>query len=83
MEIGGGAIHAEALAFALARHMPLPEAQAIVKEAARAEGGTLAARVSEAAQARGVPAPEPGELDMGALAAMWIERSLRDLDPKN
>ena len=33
MEIGEGAIHAEALAFALARHMPLSEAQAIVKEA--------------------------------------------------
>jgi 3-carboxy-cis,cis-muconate cycloisomerase len=41
MESGGGAIHAEALAFALAAQMPLAEAQGIVKEAARQSGETL------------------------------------------
>ena len=52
--------------------------QAIVKQAARAEGGTLAERVAEAARARGVPAPELGDLNVGGRAETWIERSLRD-----
>lgn len=41
---GDGAIHAEALAFALAAHMPLAEAQGLVKQAARSQqppGSTL------------------------------------------
>ncbi len=35
LEAGGGVIHAEALAFALASHMPRPEAQAVVKDLSR------------------------------------------------
>jgi 3-carboxy-cis,cis-muconate cycloisomerase len=35
MEAGGGLIHAEALTFALARRMPRPEAQVVVKELCR------------------------------------------------
>ena len=62
METGGGAIHAEALAFALARSMPLGEAQAIVK-AASAEiarsGGSLIDAVAEECGKRGIPPPDP------------------------
>ena len=50
MGLGGGAIHAEALAFALADQMPLGEAQALVKQAARQDGdlaGNVAALCSE------------------------------------
>ncbi len=76
MDIADGAIHAEALAFALAVHMPLSDAQAIVKQAAKTDGGTLSERVAVIAGARGVPAPELGDLDVSALAEMWILRSL-------
>ena len=68
MALGGGAIHAEALAFALAGQVPLPEAQAIVKEAARAEGGTLAERVAALCRARGLEPPAEGT-DLGSAAA--------------
>lgn len=78
MELGGGAVHAEALAFALARHMPLPQAQAIVKAAAEEEGGTLADRVAARARAAGVPAPGVADLDVGDLAETWISRALGD-----
>ncbi|MCL5778248.1 lyase family protein [Limibaculum sp. FT325] len=79
MATGGGAIEAEALAFALARHVPLDEAQAIVKAAARrvAEaGGTLGERLTELCHARGLPAPAPGSGDATDAAAALVERLL-------
>ncbi len=55
IETGGGAAHAEALAFALAKHVGLPEAQAILMAAARVDGGgSLSDRVQAACAARGV-----------------------------
>lgn len=78
MEIGGGAIHAEALAFALARHMPLPDAQAMVKAAAQEQGGTLADRVAARARDAGLPAPDLTDLDVADLAEIWINRALGD-----
>lgn len=51
LDDGTGLIHAEALSFALARHMPRPEAQARVKalcQAVAAGGGNLLARAAEA-----------------------------------
>ena len=76
--LGGGAVHAEALAFALARHIPLSEAQALVKAAAQESGGTLIERVAERARAANVPAPELDDLGIAALARMWVERALED-----
>lgn len=77
LRIGGGAVHAEALAFALARHMPLADAQAIVKAAAKFGGDSLVESVAAEASRRGIPAPDAGDTDIGALAEMWINRSLR------
>lgn len=55
MALGGGAIHAEALAFALAEHMSLGEAQALVKAAARSgDGAPLAERLGRELGARGL-----------------------------
>ena len=68
MELGGGAIHAEALAFALAEHMPLPEAQALLKQAARS-GGDLAAQVSALCAERGLPSVRPPD-DLAESAAI-------------
>lgn len=59
---GPGLIHAEALAFALARHMPRPEAQALVAEMCRSAlttGQTLAALASERLSGTGLPAVWP------------------------
>ena len=80
IETGGGAAHAEAMAFALAEHVGLTEAQAILKSAAQAQardGGSLIARVSEACAARGVPVPV---LDPNAVlraSKLLVERSVR------
>lgn len=60
IEINGGSAHAEALAFALAVHMPLPEAQNVIKAAAaaqRAGGGTLFDQVKAVCTDRGIPVP--------------------------
>ena len=78
MQIGGGAIHAEALAFALAAHMPLADAQALVKAAAQETGGTLTERVAARARAGGYTAPDLADLDIADLAEIWIGRSLGD-----
>lgn len=78
MEIGGGAIHAEALAFALAAHMPLADAQALVKAAAQDTGGSLIERVTARARSDGLPALDLENLDIGDLAQIWIDRSLDD-----
>jgi len=40
LDLGGGGAMAEAASFALAAHMPRPEAQALVKRAARAAADT-------------------------------------------
>ena len=76
MEIGGGAIHAEALAFALAAQMPLAEAQGLVKAAAQETGGTLTERVVARARAAGHAPPDLADLDIADLAEIWIDRSL-------
>lgn len=76
MEIGGGAIHAEALAFALAAQMPLAEAQGLVKAAAKETGGTLTERVVSRARAAGHAPPDLADLDIADLAEIWIDRSL-------
>jgi 3-carboxy-cis,cis-muconate cycloisomerase len=58
----GGAVHAEALAFALARQMPLAEAQTLVKTAATTcvrEGGTLTDHIAAACKAHGIDPPDP------------------------
>lgn len=80
MESGGGAVHAEALAFALAAHIPLGEAQAIVKDAARAPGGTLAERVNAICAERGLPAVKADPADVAGPAAVLIGRSLAGND---
>ena len=78
LETGGGAIHAEALAFALARHIPLTDAQEIVKSAALDLGGkTLAERVAAICRQRGLPEVDVGIADMTGSAMSMIERSLR------
>jgi len=79
-----GLILAEAASFALARHMPRPEAQALVKRIARevaAEGGNLFARLAEESDA---PVDWPAVADPAnylgdterlidrALAAVWV-----------
>ncbi|MEM7188497.1 MAG: lyase family protein [Pseudomonadota bacterium] len=76
MDIGGGAIHAEALAFALAEHMPLADAQTIVKEAAKGTGA-LGNAVTAICAERGLPTVTIAAGDVSALAAAWIRRSLQ------
>ena len=79
LEIGGGAAYAEAMAFALAPRVGLPEAQAILKRAAKAqarEGGTLAARVRDACIARGVPPPELDPESVGRAASALVMRAI-------
>ena len=66
----------EALAFALAAHIPISKAQAIVKEAAQAEGGSLTDRVAAVCRDRGIATPDTVYLDVCDLAGMWINRSL-------
>jgi len=78
MEIAGGAIQAEALAFALAGHMALADAQQIVKQAASGADGTLAERVAEICRERGLPEVEAGALGDAGSAGELIERSLRE-----
>lgn len=63
--VGGGAVHAEALAFHLAAHMPLPDAQALIKEAV-AEGGDLLDGVRQLCAGRGL---EIGDLDVSSQTA--------------
>ncbi|MEM7745718.1 MAG: adenylosuccinate lyase family protein [Pseudomonadota bacterium] len=65
MALGGGAIHAEALAFELAQHMPLPEAQALIKQAV-AQGGDLVAGVRRLCAERAL---DTGDLDLSAQTA--------------
>ncbi|GMG83096.1 lyase family protein [Paralimibaculum aggregatum] len=77
LEAGGGAARAEALAFALAREMPLGEAQGLLKQAARAlaaEGGRLADHLAPLCAARGVAVPEVDDAPMLANAAAFIAR---------
>lgn len=62
LDLGGGAVHAEALAFDLARHMPLSEAQDLVKQGARAiqeSGGDLLSQVGRICARQGLPIPRP------------------------
>jgi 3-carboxy-cis,cis-muconate cycloisomerase len=80
IEIGGGAIQAESLAFALARHISLADAQQIVKQAARGTDGTLAERVAAICRGHGLPAIETGAVDNTDPAGELIERSLRERD---
>jgi 3-carboxy-cis,cis-muconate cycloisomerase len=68
LETNGGAAHAEAMAFALAEAVGLPEAQSILKAAVQAQardGGTLAAHVGAACTTHNVP---PFVLDLAAHA---------------
>ncbi|MEM1163424.1 MAG: lyase family protein [Pseudomonadota bacterium] len=76
METGGGAMHAEALAFALAQQMPLGDAQAIVKQAAQASGGNLVERVAALCRDMGHQPPDLQATDIGEIAAVWIRRSI-------
>jgi adenylosuccinate lyase len=82
MESGGGAIHAEALAFALAAQMPLAEAQGIVKEAARQSGETLVERVSTICEARGLAPPDPSTLINLDTAAELTMRAVAEARAK-
>lgn len=78
---GGGTVHAEALAFSLAGQIPLPEAQAMVKAAARAvseHGGSLEAQLAEACRGRGLTAPSAPEGAAAEAAAPLIARSLAE-----
>lgn len=76
MAIGGGAIHAEGLAFALADQMPLGQAQALVKEAAQSMGDAgLIARVQQLCAEQGLQAPGLGD-DATMLAAAMTRRSI-------
>ena len=76
MQIGGGAIHAEGLAFALAGQMALGEAQALVKEAAQTMGPEgLIARVGALCAMRGFDMPPTGD-DALALAAQMVRRAV-------
>ena len=76
MQIGGGAIHAEGLAFALAGQMALGEAQALVKEAAQTMGPEgLIARVAALCAMRGIDMPPTGD-DALALAAQMVRRAV-------
>ncbi|MBK0399563.1 hypothetical protein H0I76_10195 [Limibaculum sp. M0105] len=84
MEVAGGAIHAEALAFALARAMPLPEAQAMLKRAARSQaqhGGSLRDHLSPLCAARGVEMPVTDATDAIDNAERLVERLLAGLAP--
>lgn len=79
LELDGGAVHAEALAFALARHMPLPQAQGIVKEAASAQGrrgDSLHARVEAICAERGLPVPDIAGPGQGESAVALVARAL-------
>ncbi len=77
MLLGGGALDAEALAFALARQMPLPEAQALVKAAAEAvamQGGSLADHLAALCREGGFAPPEIDEAQTLAGAKALIDR---------
>jgi 3-carboxy-cis,cis-muconate cycloisomerase len=77
---GGGAAHAEAMAFALARSMPLSEAQGLVKAAAADQarlGGQLGDRVAALCAERGIPAPELRDEALSALSRELIRRTVR------
>ena len=69
MELGGGAIHAEALAFALAEQMPLREAQALVKQAAR-QGGDLRDQITRLCAEQGLTVPNLECTDIRSAAAL-------------
>lgn len=82
LETGGGTVHAEALAFALAREIPLPQAQELLREAARrtaAEGGTLAAEVAVLCAARGLAPPAVDMTRAVETAAALIARLAADI----
>lgn len=77
LSMAGGAAHAEALAFALARQMPLPEAQALLKQAARqvAEAdGTLLQRLEPLLAERGFRLPEINADETAGTAEALIAR---------
>lgn len=74
---GGGIADAEAFAFALARQMPLPRAQALVKEASAAladEGGTLSDHVARACRGLGLEAPARDDSATFEIARRLVER---------
>lgn len=79
MRIGGGTIHAEALAFALAAHMPLDEAQALVKAAAQEPGeDDLSVRVERQAKQRGIPFEVPGQTGELQSADAMVRAAVTD-----
>ena len=81
LNLNGGAANAEALAFAMAEHMPLPNAQAIVKQAAEAQrrrGGTLAEQVSALCAAQGMPTPMLDPSALLATSRALIRRAVGD-----
>lgn len=82
MDSGGGAIHAEALAFALAAQLPLAEAQGIVKDAARRSGGTLVERVRAICEAKGLVPPDPSSLSNRDTAAELVIRAVAEARSK-
>lgn len=76
------AVHAEAMAFALAEQIGLPAAQALMKQAAldqAATGGTLADHVATACLAQGVAAPIVSLDPMLDASEAWIARLSADL----
>ncbi|HPG22803.1 MAG TPA: lyase family protein [Amaricoccus sp.] len=80
IELNGGAAYAEALAFGLARHMPLKDAQEIVKAAAAAQaatGGRLIDRVNAACAARGLPAQQLDLESQLAPGRELVERAVK------
>ncbi|MEM9145700.1 MAG: lyase family protein [Pseudomonadota bacterium] len=87
LDLGGGAVHAEAAAFALARHMPRAEAARLVAEAAREVGAPLAKAIANRTDApvdwAKVTDLEP-TMDAGAatIEAIFAERSARPRLPE-